>query len=760
MKTKAIGYEPYLTVLSSWELFSNIILSPKSDVKEVLKNEIWDKYRGESTYYLDYVIDDAVDDKQDHLMEYIDIFSKSLDNLHKYIFDDSGKVKNSQAFKIVSSVVFRRMLFVYNIHKNFKVLRMNPENLSYDYLFDIPYYIDNLRETHIHGGLAYNLEDILEFMVKNFSVFRKNINLTANKEKEAIERLKLILVLHDLLLNKKNIDLRPVVSLLRKINEKIPLSIKNIYTKEFNLSVLIGTSIKNVNDPDVSVEKKLLSIMLILNLNQLVKRTVFDSLYTGLKYFSEEYVRKSPMKILTLKYSERKNRSNLFNVYKKFFSKDKKTKAYEIRIYFSEKNFVFWTELIKHLEDKTGKSFSLIVHFGRARTFAEFENIESLMRKIYTQSKRLAKFLSSKSHEYIKYMSAIDTASIEYWTPPWVFSALYRFWRKHAVFYIPSLNERKSPLKFTYHAGEDFLDLGTGLKNIYEAIKFLNLKSGDRIGHAVALGIDINSYSLKYRKIKLSPLSYFFHLLWLNYLCYEHKELFSYRFKILREIIRIVDKYQFLRDSLYREEMSKNSSIESDIHIYYVNLYEALQYDFVNLEDNSLYGRLWNLKLENDCPKNESYKDFPCRSILTIKSVFSNYRKVKKALKDRDIFLDPLLDENAELSFDEQIDLLKLIQDITLNLVIDRGIVIESCPTSNLKIRNFTDYKEHFIAKSDVLKLIADNQLKITINSDDPLVFDNNTLEEYLLVNESIPQELQEKVITKLIENSNKFGFR
>lgn len=43
---------------------------------------------------------------------------------------------------------------------------------------------------------------------------------------------------------------------------------------------------------------------------------------------------------------------------------------------------------------------------------------------------------------------------------------------------------------FTYHAGEDFVHILSGLRMVYEAVDFLEMKSGNRIGHATALGIE------------------------------------------------------------------------------------------------------------------------------------------------------------------------------------------------------------------------------------------------------------------------------
>lgn len=44
-------------------------------------------------------------------------------------------------------------------------------------------------------------------------------------------------------------------------------------------------------------------------------------------------------------------------------------------------------------------------------------------------------------------------------------------------------------LGLTVHAGEDFADPMTGLRNIWEAAVNLDLGEGDRIGHALAAGL-------------------------------------------------------------------------------------------------------------------------------------------------------------------------------------------------------------------------------------------------------------------------------
>lgn len=81
---------------------------------------------------------------------------------------------------------------------------------------------------------------------------------------------------------------------------------------------------------------------------------------------------------------------------------------------------------------------------------------------------------------YSKMLVGIDAAASEFDAPPEVFAPAYRYLRENGYKH------------FTYHAGEDFFHVLSGLRAIYEAIIFLDLKRGDRIGHASATGISID----------------------------------------------------------------------------------------------------------------------------------------------------------------------------------------------------------------------------------------------------------------------------
>ncbi|MBK8663634.1 MAG: hypothetical protein IPN18_18290 [Ignavibacteriales bacterium] len=88
-----------------------------------------------------------------------------------------------------------------------------------------------------------------------------------------------------------------------------------------------------------------------------------------------------------------------------------------------------------------------------------------------------------KDPKFSRYISGIDAASNELVTPPEVFGPAYRYLRKNGINH------------FTYHVGEDFVHLLSGLRSIFEAVEFLDLRQGDRIGHGTASAIDAALWS-------------------------------------------------------------------------------------------------------------------------------------------------------------------------------------------------------------------------------------------------------------------------
>jgi hypothetical protein len=111
--------------------------------------------------------------------------------------------------------------------------------------------------------------------------------------------------------------------------------------------------------------------------------------------------------------------------------------------------------------------------------------------------------LLSTPNPVTPFIVGIDAASLELAAPPEVFAPAFRFLREYPIEMrrryttketfgkyeeISSLVKNRR-LGMTYHVGEDFRHILSGLRAIHEVIEFLKPHPGDRLGHAIALGL-------------------------------------------------------------------------------------------------------------------------------------------------------------------------------------------------------------------------------------------------------------------------------
>lgn len=78
-------------------------------------------------------------------------------------------------------------------------------------------------------------------------------------------------------------------------------------------------------------------------------------------------------------------------------------------------------------------------------------------------------------------------------------------------------------LGFTYHAGEDYRDLCTGIRRVDEALDLLPLRAGDRIGHGLALAFDPGHWYSARPEMGLPLGEHLLDLLW-AWLCLREHE--------------------------------------------------------------------------------------------------------------------------------------------------------------------------------------------------------------------------------------------
>ena len=340
----------------------------------------------------------------------------------------------------------------------------------------------------------------------------------------------------------------------------------------------------------------------------------------------------------------------------------------------------------------------------------------------------------SKGHRgnnYIFKINAIDAANSEFNARPEVFASVYRkldsIQPKRDCEYITIVNG--SQLKRTFHVGEDYYDVVDGLRAIDEAILFLNLHRGDRLGHAVALGISAsNYYNIRHNTIILPKQILLDNVVWLL------KKMDKYAISD-RDGVR--DRLKTIWQRLFYEIYGNGELVNANCN--YINYYNSwlLRGDEPTNNDNILERReaRWPRTYEfNDFNEEIQYahNDPHARKIYRAYHYNMRVKKVGDCIEQFDV-------DKSE------IDIISEIQDSMMCDIQNMGISIEAPPTSNLRITDVDRYSQHPLVRFNSYGLSKGNkvehQLQVAICTDDQGVFSTSLSKEYTLMALSLEKQ-------------------
>lgn len=400
------------------------------------------------------------------------------------------------------------------------------------------------------------------------------------------------------------------------------------------------------------------------------------------------------------------------------------------------------------------KKLYYVIHFPKSKFELESAGKDYLMlprnwkarENAEKKAKALVKYLQYyNNYDYngIQRVFGIDACSSEIGCRPETFATEFRYIRKYGI---RSSNcywntgQASGKMGATYHVGEDFLDIADGLRAIDEALMFLQLEKGDRIGHATVLGIEPKKYyESKGYNVYMTKQDYLDNLVWILY-------------KSLEFEITINANYR----SLIREEAEKLL-----LEIYFHDNPAIKKYSFSSAEFLNAYYYSW--KLRGDHPelyKKAKYKTmkwagydfyFNC---MKQEKLNESYRSNKLAVLFYYLYhFDYKVKETglktaSFKAYGWYISLMGKFQEAMCNKVVSIGIVIECNPTSNVLISTFKDYDKHPILSFNHFRLEdSPNKVNIqaTINTDDIGVFDTSLENEYALLFSAISRARHEK---------------
>lgn len=353
----------------------------------------------------------------------------------------------------------------------------------------------------------------------------------------------------------------------------------------------------------------------------------------------------------------------------------------------------------------------------------------------------------------------IDAASQEIGCRPEVFATIFRTLKREANSMYTIEGKRRMPqLCATYHVGEDFLDVADGLRAIAEAVLFLELDCGDRLGHALALGISVREwYQSKQYHISLPKQDYLDNLVWLYFTisryhiyCMDNlKNTIESAFR--KYFSEIYGKYmdQNYLEAILRASGKKNKAVGRnlvfDIHAYY----DAWK---LRGDDPQLYEKGYFEK------RNEKFTPFEVNAVNSGFPRDFNIREVPEAAIIYHLYH---YDENVRREGKKEIDIkvtedyikgVELVQKAMQREVAMRGIAIETNPSSNCMIGTFKRYDEHPIIKFYNKELTLDTkaleespQIWVSVNTDDQGIFGVKLENEYALLARALEKKQDEE---------------
>ncbi len=333
----------------------------------------------------------------------------------------------------------------------------------------------------------------------------------------------------------------------------------------------------------------------------------------------------------------------------------------------------------------------------------------------------------------------IDACSNEIGCRPEVFSQPFRYLKNHSVEQNILTTEDKVPsqLHITYHAGEDFLDVADGLRAINEAYNFLDMSQGDRLGHALALGIDPEQwYKSKNYRIIIPKQDLLDNVAWLIY------KLSQYGYSNTSIIYELKSTYKANFLHIYQQSMrfqEKDYYVDPDIYIDSWKLRGDDPYLYLDCEDHDEY--IKNIKYDYLYPYfkyNVYAKNKPCDEKLNairenniIAYKLMHYYHFNEDVRKRGA-------ECTEYKISKQyIKAVRIIQEKMRFELAEDGIGIECNPSSNYLIGTFKRYDQHPMINFNNKGLKVDEKnakMFISINTDDLGVFDTSLENEYALI--------------------------
>ncbi|SDR27921.1 hypothetical protein SAMN05443245_4199 [Paraburkholderia fungorum] len=388
-----------------------------------------------------------------------------------------------------------------------------------------------------------------------------------------------------------------------------------------------------------------------------------------------------------------------------------------------------------------------------------------------------------------RWLRGLDVAGDENVGRIELFAPMLR-WMRSGMLTRPDGERPAGGFHFSIHAGEDYAHPLSGMRHIDETVRFCDMRSGDRLGHALAIGIDLKVWTDRHGDMVLPVDEHLDNLVWAWHYACELSGKLPLAAQILprleRRIARFAREVPWLsggkgqsagpllhsapdRSFVDRPIITRDTGVTPDT-LYRAwqlrrncattmreNIPVAIQDDLLDqaVPDFARLKAAW--ETSNDGTPESIYLARESAFSLTPKGKVRDVL-VRVAAKDNtDLSLRLERDSTAidgEFLYDyetaEDLDFATAIQDHLLHNFDRMGLIIETNPTSNVYIARLNSYSEHPIfrwsppndrslEKGERYNRfgLRSGPIQVLVNTDDPGIMPTTLRTEYALLLEA-----------------------
>ncbi|WDE07952.1 hypothetical protein SG34_014300 [Thalassomonas viridans] len=298
---------------------------------------------------------------------------------------------------------------------------------------------------------------------------------------------------------------------------------------------------------------------------------------------------------------------------------------------------------------------------------------------------------SGKTVNLLNLVRGLDVAGNENQVKIEVFAPSLRYlraspWKNPYPLYRP---QRR--LHLSIHCGEDFDHLLSGLRHIDETVAFCGFGEGDRLGHALALGITPDVWAKRHSTVRIKAGEHLDNLVWLYHQAVELSLKLPEILPLANRLeIRAAKWCRYLYGesydltTLYSAWQLRRNCPLSFMESMHSPLNPEYLPDFVDgRERDQTAIKIWRYYFTSShlVKKGESNR---FEQTLTLRHVEQEHPDaVTRVMQGQDYFTP------------DELDWIGAIQDQLMHRYDDLGLTIEVCPSSNVYIGHFDCFSQH-----------------------------------------------------------------